>query len=119
MSAHTSAACSARGVGVRGACQLANIPIEDNEIVGQEGFKAADPRFNAPDAAFNFALQPPPHGAEPAHDYEGGDTFRPVYSVARADPDVSAQVRSAFPCLYSCQLNIGRYWPLLVADSVH
>ena len=33
---------------MRGACQLANIPIEGNEIVGRESFKAADPDVSVP-----------------------------------------------------------------------
>ena len=36
-----------------------------------------------------------------------------------AELGVSAPVRSAFPCLYPYQPNIGRYWPLLMAHSLH
>ncbi len=100
---------------MRRTFQLANIAIEGNEIVGQEGFEAAnagfnapDAGFNAPDAAFDFAIQPPSHGAEPAHDHQEGYKFCPVHGAATlADSEVPAHVRSAAPCLPSCQPTSG------------
>ena len=52
-------------MGVSRAFQLADIAVEGNQIVGQEGFEAADPRFN-------FAVEPPPHGDQDAQDRDEG-----------------------------------------------
>ena len=67
----------------------------------------------------NAAIEPPPHGAQPSEDDQGGGKFCPVHGATLADPGASAHVHSAFLCLYPCQPNIGRYWPLLAAHSVN
>ena len=70
---------SARGVSVRRAFELANIAIEGNEIVGQEGFEAANADFNAPDPGFDLAVEPPPHGDQDAQDGNEEYNFCPVH----------------------------------------
>ena len=76
-------------MGVRRAFQLADRAIEGNEIVGQEGFQAADPRFD-------LAIKPPPHGDQDAQDGDEGYNLCPVHGATLADPDVSDHVCSAF-----------------------
>ena len=73
---------------MRRAFQLADIAIEGNEIVGQEGFQAADP-------CFDFAVEPPPHGHQDAQDGDEGHNFCPVHGTTLADSEVPAHVRSA------------------------
>ena len=75
--------------------------------------------FNAPDPRFDLAIQPPPHGHQDAQDRNEGYNFCPVHGFTLADSEVPAHVRSAFSCLYPYQPNIGRYWPLFAAHSVH
>ena len=42
-----------------------------------------------------------------------------VHSASLAESEVPSYVRFAFPCLYPCQPNFGRYWPLFGAYAVH
>ena len=78
--------CSVRGLnmGVRRAFQLANIPIEGNQILGQEYVDC-----------INAAVELPPHGAQDAqHRNEGANVF-PVH--VSAIPDSGLPCRRALP----------------------
>ena len=58
---------------VGSAFQLADIPVEGNEVVGEERFEPSDSGFNAAGPRFNFAVQLPPYGDQDAQDRnEGG-----------------------------------------------
>ena len=70
-------------MGVRRAFQLADIPVEGNEIVGQEFAE----RINA-------ATELPPHGAQGTQDRNEGGKFCPVHGSAIADSRRSGHIGS-------------------------
>lgn len=71
--------------GVRRAFQFADLPIEGNEIVSQEGCEPAEARFD-------FAVESPPHRYQDAQDRGEGDNCCPVHISTAADSRLAGHV---------------------------
>ena len=78
---------------MRRAFQLADITIEGHEIVSQERFQAAGPRFG-------LAAEPPPHGHQDAQDGAEGYNFFQFMAASLADSEVPAHTLDSFRCPY-------------------
>ena len=91
--------CSVRGlrVGVRRAFQLANIPVEGQQIVGQQLVERVEFRVEFRVQRVDPAIESPPHRAQGAQDREEGGQFCPVHGSAIADPRWPRHVNRVLP----------------------